>query len=303
MSSGNDSTSAEASSAGHAALLVDVTAFGQRYRADLSRAHDACFPVLFTREDVRAFSLPRASAKPIELGSFVGDVERGGSVNCEQLVLHPHGNGTHTECVGHVLATPRMAGGATVLDVTPRGLVPALVVVVKPTVLGQSSERYGGKHAADDCVVTRAGLEAALALTAPEVTLQNAALVVRAGLSGGDLSGTNPPYFTTDAMDLIVERGVSHLLTDLPSLDREDDGGALSSHRRLWSLAPGAVHVHDAASGDDTAARRRTVTETCRLEGVEGGRYLLSLQVAPLESDAAPSRPLLFPLEAAGEAS
>lgn len=276
-------SSAERTPSSLPALTTDVTAFGARFRTDLSRALDASFPVRFSREEVRAFSLPEARKGPVTLGSFVGSVARGGSVNCEELVVYPHGNGTHTECVGHVLAEAR-----SVLEVLPEGLVPALVVHVRPTPLADSGERYGGKSEPSDLVVTRAALAAAL----DDRALTGVALVVRAGLAGGDLSGTNAPYFTADAIALVDERGAAHLLTDLPSLDREDDGGALSSHRALWGLTPGQTRAPV-----DEARARRTVTELCRLEHVPAGPYLLSLQVAPVESDAAPSRPLLHPLE------
>lgn len=273
------------------ALPSTLSAFGARYQTDLSRALDAGYPVRMGAtgdERVRAFSLPDARREPVTLGSFVGSVARGGSVNCEQLVVYPHGNGTHTECVGHVLSSPR-----TVLDVLPRGLVPALVVHVRPRRLDESGEAYGGKSAPTDLVVTRAALEQALAaLALADDALHGAALVVRTGVGGGDLSGTNAPYFTNDAMALVDERQVAHLLTDLPSLDREDDGGALSSHRMLWGLSAGQT----SPPLDDTRAAR-TVTELCRLDHVPPGPYLLSLQVAPIGSDAAPSRPLLHPLE------
>lgn len=277
-----------------ASLSVAVSVFGARYRADLARALDASRPVRAAAADgeradvVRAFSLPDPRREPVTLGTFVGSVARGGSVNCEELVVYPHGNGTHTECVGHVLASPR-----TVLDVLPRGLVPALVVHVRPTPAGESGDAYGGKSAPTDRVVTRASLERALAsLALPDDALDGAALVVHTGVGAGDLSGTNAPYFTNDAMALVDERQVAHLLTDLPSLDREDDGGALSSHRALWGLFAGQT----SPPLDDTRAAR-TVTELCRLDHVPPGPYLLSLQVAPIGSDAAPSRPLLHPLE------
>ncbi len=262
-------------------LLSEVTAFGARYRVDLSRGEDAGYPVRFSRAEVSAFSLPEPRREPVTLGSFVGSVARGGSVNCEQLVLYPHGNGTHTECVGHVLQQPR-----AVLSLLPAGLVPALVVQVRPVALSSSGERYDGTHDGGDLVLTRKALSDAMG----DVDVTGAALVVGSGLAAGDRSGTNPPYFTSEAMKLCDERGLAHLLTDLPSLDREDDGGALANHRLLWGLEPGAREARD----DERA--RRTVTELCRLEHVAAGRYLLSLQVAPLESDAAPSRPVLHAL-------
>ena len=36
------------------------------------------------------------------MGDWVGDVKQGGSVNFRNISFNPHGNGTHTECVGHI---------------------------------------------------------------------------------------------------------------------------------------------------------------------------------------------------------
>jgi hypothetical protein len=80
----------------------------------------------------------------------------------------------------------------------------------------------------------------------------------------------------------LVDHGINHLLIDLPSIDPEVDGGALAAHRALW------------AEGGD----HRTITELIRVpEALPDGLYLLNLQVAPFENDAAPSRPVVFVLE------
>ena len=42
-------------------------------------------------------------------------------------------------------------------------------------------------------------------------------------------SNTNPPYLTKEAMQYIVQKGIKHLLIDLPSVDRENDHGELAS--------------------------------------------------------------------------
>ena len=94
-------------------------------------------------------------------------------------------------------------------------------------------------------------------------------------------SGTNPPYLEPAAASFIAEQGIEHLLIDTPSLDREDDGGKLNAHRAFWSK--GREHC--------------TVTELIYVRNsIPDGYYLLDLQVAPILSDAAPSRPLLFPI-------
>lgn len=262
-------------------LLATLALGDESVQVDLSRGIDAGYGVRFGQNGVGAFSLPPARREPVTLGSFVGSVERGGSVNCEKLVLFPHGNGTHTECIGHLLheATP-------VSSLLPVGLLPALVVSATPMPLSESGERYGGTHRGDDLVVTARQLQTSLP---PKGALAGWALVIRTGISPRDHSGSNPPYFTDDAMQIIDDSGAQHLLTDLPSLDREDDGGGLAAHRIFWGVA-----AQGPAPLDHRA--QRTVTELCRLDELPAGRYLLSLQVAPLESDAAPSRPLFFPV-------
>jgi hypothetical protein len=93
-------------------------------------------------------------------------------------------------------------------------------------------------------------------------------------------------------MRWIVARGVRHLIVDLPSVDRGNDGGQLTAHRIFWNVPSGA-------SGATSDARMHaTITELAYIDNaIEDGEYLLNLQVAPFMSDAAPSRPVLLSLE------
>jgi len=275
-----------------------------RLRADLSSPIDLSSPVDFDDGGERAFGLPPATRAPFVAGAFVGDVRQGGSVNCEVLRLSPHGDGTHTEGVGHLLQER-----VWVDDVAPRALLLARVVTVEPTTLRSSGDAYAGCHADDDRVVTRAALAAVWpqgAASALEIRTRAPGTAVgdararsklsRSELSRSGLASHSPPYLTDDAARLLRERAIDHVLIDLPSLDRDDDGGALSAHRIFFGLLPAQTTLHEA--GDDGAAiRSRTVTELCRVPAhATDGLYLLSLGVAPLFSDAAPSRPLLFEL-------
>ena len=97
------------------------------------------------------------------------------------------------------------------------------------------------------------------------------------------------PYLTSDAMQLIVERGFKHLLVDLPSIDRLYDEGKLVNHRIFWNVDPGSFEVNEQSRIDST------ITELIYVPNeVLDGVYLLNLQIAPFESDASPSRPLLL---------
>jgi hypothetical protein len=92
-------------------------------------------------------------------------------------------------------------------------------------------------------------------------------------------------------LDWLAGTGVEHLLVDLPSVDRMNDGGRLLAHRAFWGMPAGTTHATHATRPN------ATITELIYVpEQIPDGLYLLSLQVAPFVADAAPSRPLLYPL-------
>ena len=242
----------------------------------------------------RAFGLPAATTRPVSVGSFVGDVRRGGSCNCETHTITPHGDGTHTEGVGHLLHDR-----VPVLGLVDPGLIPALVVTVEPARLDSVDDDVVGNHAPDDRVVDELSLQEAYdkAMQGSPAHVKARALVVRTApgerqRAVASWSGGRAPFFTVDAAAWACGRGIEHLLVDLPSLDREDDGGLLGAHRAFFDVPARAVHIHGPPP-------RRTITELIAVDSrVIDGLYALSLQLAPLEADAVPSRPLLFPLVA-----
>ena len=95
-------------------------------------------------------------------------------------------------------------------------------------------------------------------------------------------SNTNPPYIAAEAIEWLNEIGVQHLLIDMPSVDREQDGGALAAHHAFWQY-PANTQFH------------KTITEMIYVANeIEDGTYLLNLQIAPFENDASPSKPILY---------
>ena len=155
---------------------------------------------------------------PVVGEGFVGAVDQGGAVNFRDVLFNPHGHGTHTECMGHI--TP-VVHPVDPLFRNQTNHLPCLATTVTP------------KAMEEDLVVDADQLDA----------LPNApwppALVVRTLPNGEDKktrawSNTNPPYFTVAFMTKLVEQGVKHLLVDLPSVDREVDGGRLEAHHTFW---------------------------------------------------------------------
>ena len=192
---------------------------------DWGRPIDLSWPLRFDGFNPRAFHIPSPSRTPLRSGSFVGSVAEGGSCNVFSLSLHPHGQGTHTECVGHISVEPycindclrRFWFRAFFCRIEPRQIKGDRVItrdLLKHIWENQAASLYVGGG-----VGTRElGVEAIIVCALDWTVGKNSAVFP-------DFSGSNPPYFEATALDFIREMGVSHLLTDLPSVDREDDGG------------------------------------------------------------------------------
>lgn len=220
---------------------------------------DISIPVSFGKKQLSVFAGPPARKKAYKAGSFIGDVNCGGSCNCDVYTFSPHLNGTHTECVGHISKKP-----VYVHQVLETAFMEATLITVSPK---------------KDRLVTRAMLQQHLKKSDGFLT----ALVVRTLPNGKDKKTRNyakkaPAYFSPDAMRYIVQLGVEHLLVDFPSVDRVDDA-KLTTHRIFWNKP----------------TSKKTITELVYVpNSTKDGTYLLNLQVAAFEGDAAPSRPLLY---------
>ena len=250
----------------------------QQYRVDLSDAYDLAIALDFDGVQPRWFCAPQAHSTPLLSGAFVGRVASGASCNCSTVTLTPHCDGTHTECVGH-LTTDRL----DVRTVVPKGLLSALLLSVTPTAA-----------AGTDGLITRGALSAAW----PDpLAFEPRALVVRTrpnpvSKRSRDYLREPAPYLSVAAAELLVERGIEHLVLDVPSADRPDDAGCLSVHREFFGLPTGSVALAD--------ARRAhcTITELAYIDdAIADGAYLLSLHIPAFGGDAVPSRPMLYRIE------
>jgi len=270
-------------------LDLEFTTFGRRWQAEASAPVDLAITLQFPGPQPRFFADTPASAAPLRAGNFTGTVASGASCNCSVYTLSPHCHGTHTECVGHVTDNaPALAG------LTPAPPALAVLVSVRPEPLGEAAAGPAGPRDAADPVITRALLATAAArwIRDPWTALVVRTLPNDPGKRHLLYEGPCPaPYFTADAMHWIVERGVTSLVVDLPSLDRADDGGSLTAHRLYWGLPPNVLDAHQAQRG------RALVTELAYVPDTSpDGLYLLDLQVPAFATDAAPSRPVLYPV-------
>ncbi|MGH8250486.1 MAG: cyclase family protein [Steroidobacteraceae bacterium] len=261
---------------------------GRRLSVDLARPRSIAIPLDFSGPQPSFFDAPAAVSRPFRATGFTGDTRAGGSCNCELLTLAPHCNGTHTECVGH-LTDERV----TVAEQLSGEMSFALLVSIEPVAARATTEDNDPAPAADDRLVTAASLEAAAARHAGPAPR---ALIVRTAAAAGSphrrYAGPVPaPYLTRQAAAWLVERGIEHLVLDLPSADRADDGGRLTAHRVFFGLPAGSRRAGDATRP------RASITELAWIgDAAPDGFYLLDLQLPAFLSDAAPSRPLLYPV-------
>ena len=235
---------------------------GHTFQVDLSQPIDLSIPLKNGADNPTAWYVPDVKMEPVVMGDWVGEVKQGGSVNFFNISFNPHGHGTHTECVGHISQEKH-----SVNQCVQQFFFTAKVISVTPQPEGE------------DLVITLESIEKDWTATEAIVirTLPNNKKKLYR-----QYSNSNPPYLQKEAAQFLKEQGVKHLLIDLPSLDKELDGGVLAAHHTFWS--------HPENTRFDCS-----VTELIFVpDEVEDGNYLLNLSFAPFDNDASPSRPTLY---------
>lgn len=258
---------------------------------DPAAAIDISIPLVFDGEQPNCFGAPRASKETLTVGDWTGDTRHGGSCNVGVYHLTPHCNGTHTECVGHIVHDEVFAP-----ETLRGGFLPATLISIEPMTHARTRETTLPNPAPTDRMITAYAIRQALEQW-PETEMRRA-LVIRT-LPNPEAKAVHeyhaddpPPYLSLEAASLLVEMNVEHVLVDVPSIDRMADGGRLTAHRIFFGLPPAA---RDAASAGRAQC---TVTELIYVpDVVPDGYYLLDLQMPPFMTDAAPSRPLLYQVQ------
>ena len=245
-------------------MIASIEHKGQTYKVNFSEPLDISIPLKPGTDNVNAFHLPPMKIEPFRIGNFIGSVREGGPCNVNNIFFNPHGNGTHTESVGHI-----STNDYPIHKCLEQFFFIAEVISITP-------ERTG-----TDSVITLSSLKEKLGSKIPE------ALIIRTRPNVLEkktmqYSGTSPAYLDHLAAKFLADKGVKHLLLDLPSVDKEEDGGKLSAHHQFWNY-PGAPR-------EDC-----TITELIYVpDEVIDGTFLLNIQIASFMNDASPSKPVLY---------
>ena len=251
-----------------------------RLAVDFSHAVPLALPLDFDAVHPRHFGAPAARSEPFRAGAFEGEVARGPSCNCRSVTLIPHCNGTHTESASHLTLQQR-----PLHDFLPAAPLPALLLTVPPVAAADCGEDSTPAPAPGDRLITRFGLLSAWARHPADAPR---ALLLRTGTDWRDGA---PPYLSRQCAAEVVVRGIAHLVTDLPSVDRLQDAGRLTAHRLFFGLPAGSTALADAAR--PTA----TITELASFPAaLADGPCAVQIQILAWSGDAVPSRPLYLPL-------
>lgn len=239
----------------------------------LSNPIDISIPLSGNKNNPLAWYLDYPQIKAVEMDGFIGSVASGkSSTNFNNILFNPHAHGTHTECLGHITED-----FFSVNQSLKKYFFSCLLISVKP------------EKIKEDEVITAELLNEKIKNNRAE------AIVIRtlpndAEKKCRNYSHTNPPYLTEEAATLLRNMGFEHLLIDLPSVDKEKDEGKLLAHKAFWN-------VKDVHHINEDARFHSTITEFVYVpDDVEDGEYLLNLQIASFENDAAPSKPVLYKL-------
>ena len=247
-------------------LLAQLNFKGKMYEVNLHSPIDLSIPLKNGSENPNAFHIPNPLFEPIRVGDFVGSVAMGSGANCENLHINAHGNGTHTECIGHI-TEERISINKTLQSFH----FFAQVISFEPNQLENGDWQIPLSGIKNQLME---GIEAVIVRTLPNTSDKLNKIY----------SGNNPCYFEPALCSFLAENGVQHLLTDLPSVDREEDAGAMAAHKAFWQY-PHSPRL------------KATISEMVFVPNeVKDGLYFLNLQIASFESDASPSKPILYPL-------
>lgn len=245
---------------------------------DTEKGVDISIPLSDKGKTVSAWYCDPIKITPVKTEHFIGDVNQGGSVNFRNIFLNPHGNGTHTECVGHISKE-----NFTLNQCLKEFHFFGDVISLAPT--EYFNVEFNQKDYVIDAEILRTAIEK---VTAKEDNFQFSKVIAIRTLPNSlskltnNYSNSNPTYLLPETIELIKEKGYDHLILDLPSVDREMDHGNLTGHHLFWEY-PNNTQKH------------RTITELAFIpDNLLDGKYIFNIQITSLESDASPSKIVVY---------
>lgn len=272
-------------------MKITITLGANAYTINTEYPVSAAITQTFNDLQPTHFDADLAKKSPMQAGDFIGDTEQGGSCNVNVLQFNPHCNGTHTESIQHIChATAELS--LPISQITPPALMPCVLVSVSPIPAMNTQDEYTPPFQQNDYVITKEQLAEKLDRF-DNNQLQSVAVRTLPNdynkKSQTYNQNNQPPFFTREAILYLNERGVEHLLVDIPSIDRLHDDGLLTCHHLFWQVIEGQNQP------TINSLVNKTITELAFFDNqLDDGFYFISLQLTAFENDATPSKPLFY---------
>ncbi len=261
-------------------MELTLTQNDKSYQVDLNSGVCLAIPYHYNGAQPNFYNVPKGTAEPFKQDDYVGRVTD--HVGCNVMVVQQniHCTGTHTECAGHISNEP-----ISIHDILNHVYFIADLISVVPVQFFSTQEKYHLPIKDNEPVITREMVQG-------KISENSIGLVVRTMPNSRrkiekKYNSLNTPFFTTEAIEYICETGIKHLVVDIPTIDRTDDGGRLGNHHIFFETEP---------------PYEKTITEMAFIDnGVPDGRYCMTIEIPPMMLDAAPSRPFIFDIKEANE--
>ena len=246
-------------------MRITLHHVNENVNIDLQIFHDITLGIK-KNDNVNCYHLEHPEFAYFKNEFFNGSLSEGGSVNCEKISLYPHASGTHTECALHVAPVD-----FNLFNLNINSFCLAKLITVMPASDGID------KSISDHELIelnNEFNCEALVIRTLPNENNK----------VNENYSDTNPCYLTKSAITKIKSLGFSHLIVDLPSIDKESDEGKLVGHKE-WFFDDGVVNP------------KRLITEFVFINNdINDGVYVVQVQMPKMETDAVPSKVLIYPI-------
>ena len=246
-------------------MKIKIKAGKAKFKIDLKKG--ISISTVFSEEHhlPRAFHAPDITMQPVRTEDFIGSTAEGGILNFKNLFINPHGNGTHTECLGHIATEPYF-----IKDTLKSEHFLGQLVTIDPD--SKNEDTFVGKQQVEK-IKFQSRVNCLIIRTLPNNKEDKLK----------DWTETNPTYVHHEAMEYLVEKGIEHFMIDVPSVDREHDEGKLLAHKCFWNYP------------SDLPRTNATITEMIYIPNeIKDGLYLVNIQVLPLAMDASPSNIFIY---------
>ena len=246
------------------------------YRINQSSGKSLSIPYNYNGDQPSFYDAEKGSAIPMKQNGFIGLVNDESGCNVMNINQNIHCTGTHTECAGHILPD-----SISINDVLSHEYYLTELISISSISALETNETYHVPFSKEDKIITKRMIEGKI----PDKAL---GLIIRTlpnSLSKMNqrYNATNTIFFTKEAIKYITDCKIRHLVVDMPTIDKYDDGGHLGNHHLFFENNP---------------PYKKTITEMAYIDNeIIDGSYLMTIEIPPMVLDAAPSRPFIFDIK------